>query len=107
MIKISILYQNNKNARFDRDYYINHHIPLAIKLLSPYSGFKGVSVECGLSGATPETEAAFSVMCHFVFNSNDDFIAAFLPHAATLQGDIINYTDIEPIIQISEILIYQ
>jgi len=107
MIKISILYPNNKDSRFDMGYYIDTHMPLAIGLLSAHSGFKGVSVEHGLGGAMPGTDAAYSVMCHFLFDSTEDFIAAFMPHAAVLQGDMPNYTDIAPIIQISEVLISQ
>lgn len=105
MIKISILYPNTQTVRFDFDYYLNQHIPLASKLLGDHSGYKGVSVERGLSGAMPNTEATYLAMSHFLFNSSEDFMAAFMPHAALLQGDIINYTDIEPIIQINEILI--
>jgi hypothetical protein len=44
-------------------------------------------------------------MCHYLFDSADDFIAGFLPHAAQLQGDIPNYTDIKPVIQFNRILI--
>jgi len=107
MIKISILYPNNPNVWFDLSYYLDKHMPLSIRLLSANSGFEGVSVECGLGGAMPGTEAAYIVMCHFLFNSAEDFMAAFDPHAAVLQGDMPNYTDIEPIIQISEVLISQ
>lgn len=107
MIKISILYPNDQNARFDFDYYINTHMPLSIRLLSVHSGFKSVTVERGLSGAIPGTEATYLAMCQFVFDSTDDFMAAFMPHAALLQGDMVNYTNIEPIIQINEVLISQ
>jgi len=51
------------------------------------------------------TDAAYIAMCHFLFDSTEDFMAAFMPHAEALQGDIPNYTDIEPIIQLSETLI--
>ena len=105
MIKISILYPNNKGARFDMRYYIDTHMPLSIGLLSAHSGFKGVSVERGIAGAIPGTDAAYVAMCHFLFDSADDFMAAFIPHAAVLQGDMGNYTDIEPVIQINEVLI--
>jgi uncharacterized protein (TIGR02118 family) len=44
-------------------------------------------------------------MCHLLFNSIEDFIAAFTPHAEVLQGDIANYTDIEPVIQFNEVLL--
>ena len=105
MIKISILYPNTKGSRFDMSYYIDTHMPLSIGLLSTHSGFKGVSVERGLGGALPGTDAAYIAMCHYLFNSAEDFMAAFTPHAAVLQGDMPNYTDIEPIIQVSEVLI--
>ena len=105
MIKISILYPNNKDSRFNMRYYIDTHMPLSIGLLSTHSGFKGVSVERGLGGAMPGTDAAYIAMCHYLFNSTEDFMAAFTPHASVLQGDMSNYTDIEPIIQVSEFLI--
>jgi uncharacterized protein (TIGR02118 family) len=44
-------------------------------------------------------------MCHYLFDTADDFMAAFLPHAAELQGDMPNYTDIAPVIQVSEVAI--
>lgn len=105
MIKISILYPNNKGSRFDLSYYIKTHMPMSIDLLSPYSGFRGVSVEHGLGGGVPGTEAAYVAMCHFLFDSVENFMAAFTPHAAILQGDMPNYTNIEPIIQVNEVLI--
>ena len=105
MTKISILYPNNKGARFDMPYYVNTHMPLSIKLLSTHPGFKGVSVERGLGGAEPGTDAAYIAMCHFLFDSIEDFMAAFVPHAARLQGDMPNYTDTKPVIQFNEVLI--
>jgi hypothetical protein len=32
-------------------------------------------------------------------------MAAFAPNAAALQGDIPNYTDVAPVIQVNEVLI--
>jgi uncharacterized protein (TIGR02118 family) len=107
MIKISILYPNNKDAHFDFDYYLNTHMPLAVKLLSQHSGYQGVSVEKGISGAMPGSLPNYCAMCHFLFTSAQDFMAAFMLHAEVLQNDIINYTDIVPIIQINEVLISQ
>jgi uncharacterized protein (TIGR02118 family) len=105
MIKVSILYPAREGTRFDVGYYVQTHMPLSIRLLSAHPGFRGVSVERGLSGATPEAAPAFLASCQFLFESAEQFIEAFLPHAATLQGDMPNYTDIEPVIQFNEILI--
>ena len=103
MNRISILYPSN--GRFDFAYYIETHMPMAIELLSAHPGFKGVSVERGLAGAVPSSEPAYIAMCHFLFESVEDFMAAFIPNAAVLQGDIPNYTDVKPVIQVSEVLI--
>jgi len=107
MIKISILYPNSPNSRFDLPYYIGTHMPMSIGLLGAHPGFKGVSVEQGLGGAVPGTDAAYIALCHFHFDSLESFMDAFMPHAAALQGDMPNYTDIEPIIQVSKVLISQ
>lgn len=104
MIKISILYPNS--GKFDMDYYLNTHMPRSIELLSKGRGYRGVSVERGLGGAAPGSPPAHVAMCHYLFDTSNDFMAAFLPHAAELQGDMPNYTDIEPIIQISEVAIH-
>ncbi|QDZ26766.1 EthD family reductase [Noviherbaspirillum sp. UKPF54] len=105
MVRISILYPNNKGSRFNIPYYVETHMPMSIKLLSAHPGFKGVSVEHGLGGAVPGSEPTFIAMCHFLFNSVEDFLAAFMPNAPVLQADMPNYTDIEPVIQFNEVLI--
>ncbi len=105
MVKISILYPNTEDRRFDLKYYVEQHMPLSIELLSEHPGFVSVSVERGVAGADPDAAPAFVATCHYVFRSVEDFLAAFMPHAARLQGDMPAYTDIAPIIQINEILI--
>ncbi|MBV9672535.1 MAG: EthD family reductase [Verrucomicrobia bacterium] len=105
MTKICILYPNSQGSRFDMRYYLDTHMPRSIQLLSAHRGFKGVSVERGLSGAEPGTNAAYIAMCLFLFDSIEDFMDAFMPHMADLQGDIPNYTDIKPVIQFNEVLI--
>ena len=107
MNKISILYPNIQGSRFDVSYYIEIHMPMSIRLLSAHPGFKGVSVERGIGGAEPGAEPAYIAMCHFLFNSVEDFLAAFVPNAEVLQSDMRNYTDIAPVIQFNEVLISQ
>jgi uncharacterized protein (TIGR02118 family) len=105
MIRISIFYPNVSGSRFDFEYYVEKHMPRSIQLLSAHPGFRGVSVERGLGGATPGSDPTYSAVCHYLFESADAFMAAFTPHAAELQGDIPNYTNVAPVIQINEVLI--
>jgi len=100
----SILYPNHPDSRFDLDYSVETHMPMSIDLLGAHPSFKGVSVEQGLGGIVPGREAAYIVMCHFLFDSLENFMAAFTPHAAVLQGDMPNYTNIEPVIQFNDVL---
>ena len=105
MIKVSIFYPNKEGSHFDADYYFGTHMPMAIDRLG--ATLRGVSVEYGLSGGLPASPPPFVATCHFLFDSVDAFMTAFMPHAEELQGDIPNYTNIETVIQISEVRISQ
>lgn len=102
MITVSILYPAKPGGRFDFDYYANKHMPRAVELLSAHPGYRGVAIERGLGGAEPGHAAAFTAACFYHFTTTEDFLAAFLPNAPELQGDIAAYTDIEPLIQFNE-----
>ena len=105
MIVVSIFYPNTPGARFDMDYYIQRHMPMSIEKLSVAKGFRGVSVERGVGGAEPGSPPTYIAVCQYLFDSVEEFLAAFQPHAKLLQGDILNYTDIQAVIQFSEVII--
>jgi uncharacterized protein (TIGR02118 family) len=98
-IKLSILYPNIDGKKFNKEYYLNTHMPMSMKLQSPR--VKSVNVDFGLSGL-PGEKPPYVVICHFVYDSFEAFEAAFMPHSEILTKDIQNYTDIEPVIQFSE-----
>ena len=66
---------------------------------------KHLAVEQGLSGVEPGSRPTYFMMFHLYFDSIEAFQTAFGPHAQTIMGDIPNYTDIQPTIQISEVKI--
>jgi uncharacterized protein (TIGR02118 family) len=103
MIKVSILYPNKPGGRFDVEYYLNFHMPLANRLLEP--ALKAVQVEIGESGASPDQMQPFAAIVGFTCESLAAFDEAFQPHAAELRADMPNYTDIEPVMQVSAIRI--
>jgi uncharacterized protein (TIGR02118 family) len=103
--RISILYPNRPGSRFDMSYYLDRHMPRSIELLSAHPGWRGVMVDKGVAGTEPGAPPAYAAMCHFLFDSAESFMAAFMPHAPELQGDIANYTDVAPVIQINEVMI--
>ena len=102
MIRVNILYPTKPGGRFDFDYYLNKHIPMSKALLGP--ALKGIVIEQGMMGAPPQVEPPYVALCHMTFESIEVFLAAFMPNAAQLQGDIANYTDSEPVIQFSAVM---
>lgn len=103
MIKVSILYPNLPGRRFDIDHYLTVHMPLSIERLGP--SMRSITVELGVSPGPPWPDAAFVAAAHFVCESREAYEAAFFTHMAELEADMPNYTDIEAVIQISEIAI--
>ena len=103
MIKVSVFYPNEEGKKFDMEYYCNKHIPMVQQKLG--AAVKGVSVEQGLSGAEPGSQAAYIAMAHLSFDSVEAFQTAFGPHAKEIMGDVHNYTEIKSWIQISEVKI--
>ena len=101
MIRVSVLYQNSEGKKFDMGYYCNQHIPMVKQKLG--AACRRVDVDQGLSGAQPGSQPAFVAIAHLLFDSVDSFRKAFGPHADTIMGDIPNYTDIQPTIQINEV----
>lgn len=104
MIKLSIFYPDSEGKKFDKEYYINTHMALSIKLQGDY--IKHVEVEFGFSGGSPGSKPPFIAVCNFFYDSFEAFEKAFMPHAETLMKDITNYTDIETVIQFSEVKLY-
>ena len=101
MVKVSVLYPNDDGKKFDMSYYLKTHIPLVRKLLG--TACTNAAVDQGIAGGTPGSKAPYAVIGHLFFNSIEDFITSFTPNASAITGDIPNYTDITPVIQINEV----
>jgi len=103
LIKVSFLYPEPKDKTFDMEYYIHKHIPIVLGLLG--DKVKLGAIERGLSGSKPGSAASFVVMAHLYFNSIQAFEESYHPNEAEILKDMANYTDIEPIIQVSEVVV--
>lgn len=102
MIKVSVMYPNVEGAKFDIDYYCKSHIPMVRQKLG--DALQGVEVEKGLANEAGKSPA-YIAFGHLYFESVEAFRAAFGEHGKTFQQDIPNYTDIVPVLQISEVMI--
>jgi uncharacterized protein (TIGR02118 family) len=103
MVKVSVFYPNRPGSHFDMSYYCSKHIPMVQRLLA--STLKSVAVEEGIAGANPGSPPTYLALGHLYFESVDAFIQAWGPQAQEIVGDVPNYTNCEPIIQISTVKI--
>jgi uncharacterized protein (TIGR02118 family) len=103
MIKVSVMYPNTPGARFDHAYYRDQHMPLLKSRMGDYC--KYYTVDKGLSGGAPGEPATYVGMCHIFCETLADFQAGFGPHAGEILADIANYTDLVPVMQISEVVV--
>lgn len=103
MIKVSVMYPNTPGARFNHDYYRDRHMPLVKARMG--ARCKYYTVDKGLAGAEPGTPATYVAMCHIFCDSLEAFQAGFGPHAKEILADIPKYTDLSPVIQMSEVVV--
>ncbi|MET0383895.1 MAG: EthD family reductase, partial [Burkholderiaceae bacterium] len=99
----SVMYPNTPGSRFDHEYCRDKHMPLVKALMG--AACKYYTIDKGLSGDTPGSPPRYIGVCHIFSNTLEEFQAGFEPHAREIQHDIPNYTDLLPVIQISEAVV--
>ena len=103
MIKVSVMNPKTPGHKFDHAYYANHHMPMVKRKLG--DACRSYTVDKGLAGGAPDAPATYVAMCHIFCDSVEAFQTAFGPHAQAIMADISNYTDLGPVIQISEVVV--
>jgi len=103
MIKVSVMYPNIPGVRFNHEYYRDKHMPMVKALLGDACSY--YTIDKGLTGSAPGNAATYIAMCHIFSESIEVFLAASAPHAQAMEEDLINYTDLSPIMQISEVVV--
>ena len=101
MIKVGVFYPYKEGSRFDMKYYLEKHLPMVRQKLG--GAVKSMGVEQGIAGGTPGAPITYQVIAHMICESVEAFQSAFGPQAATIMADVPNYTDLQPIVQISEV----
>ena len=101
MFSVTVLYPKTATSRFDMEYYLNHHTPLVRERLTPM-GLTGVDLKEGIAGGTPGTTQAYTMITQLNFGSMEDLQSAMATHGPELIGDIPNFTDVQPQMQISQ-----
>lgn len=101
MIRVYVMYPYSEGCRFDFEYYENVHMPLCHRLLASH-GLTGTFVGRGKDGGGPGVPPEYVCVGGMEFDSVKDYHRGVKAHGAELQADFPKYTDITPILVVSE-----
>jgi len=101
MATLSVLYPRTAGATFDYDYYQTRHLPLAVQRWAD-AGLTGGEALLG-KAAVDGSDAPFFAIGIIHFESAEALHAALTgEHASEVVGDIANFTNVQPIMQVNE-----
>ncbi|MBS1831574.1 MAG: EthD family reductase [Acidobacteria bacterium] len=103
MIRALVLYPSTA-TRFDFDYYLTKHTPLLEQLWKPL-GLVSVSISRGVSGLLPGTQPSYTVATVLTFESPEALSKAVSNGGAQILADIPNFTDVQPDVQVCDVLL--
>ena len=103
MVRITVLYPAGEGKKFDHDYYVRKHMALVRQRLGKY-GLVRTEVDKGVAGGAPGAPAPYVTAGHLYFIALADFQKGMGEHGKEIMADVPNYTNIQPQIQISEII---
>ena len=101
MFKVEILYPNGEDKTFDMDYYEKKHMPMVAGLLGKNLSF--YEINRGIAGRTPNDRVPFVAIGYFYVKDVAEYNKAIAQNRDAVVSDFKNYTNIQPILQISEI----
>lgn len=99
--KVEILYPNGDDKTFDMDYYEKKHMPMVAGFLG--KNLKFYEIDKGIAGRTSNDKPPFAAIGYFYINDVAEYNKAIAQNIDTIINDFKNYTNIQPVVQISEI----
>ena len=102
LIKISIMYPYAEGKTFNMAYYETKHMPMVAGFLG--SNLVKYTIEKGLGNGIPNQPLPFMAIGIFYVKSLGDYQAAIGPKRDAIRADFANYTNITPVILVSEVI---
>jgi uncharacterized protein (TIGR02118 family) len=102
MIKMTILYPNGEDKKFDMDYYVNKHFTLLKRLFG--DAMKTTAIDKGMAGGTPGAPIPYLAIGYLYFENITAYQDGIKIHLEEILADIPKYTNSTPVVQISEVI---
>lgn len=101
LFKVAILYPNGEGKTFDMDYYETKHMPMVAGFLG--KTLKFYEIDKGIAGRTPNDKVPYLAVGYFYVKDVTEYNKAVGQHRDAIVSDFKNYTNVQPIIQVSEV----
>lgn len=101
MFKVEILYPNGEGKTFDMDYYEKKHMPMVAGFIG--SNLKFYEIDKGVAGRTPTDPVPYLAAGYFYISNVAEYSKAIAQNREAVIGDFKNYTNIQPVVHITEI----
>jgi len=102
LIKVSILYPFAEGKTFNMEYYETKHMPMVAKFLG--SNLVKYTIEKGVASGMPNTPLPYMAIGSFYVKDLGAYQAAIAPNRDAIRADFPNYTNIAPVILVSEVV---
>ena len=102
LIKISVMYPYAEGKTFNMEYYETKHMPMVAGYLG--SNLVKYTIEKGLSSGIPNQPLPFMAIGTFYVKSLSEYQAAIAPNRDAIRADFVNYTNVAPVILVSEVV---
>lgn len=104
MVRVHVMYPHREGARFDVEYYAKSHMDLVREAFAGY-GLVDVRVDEGVFAGSSRQPPVYTCVGTLTFETLEQYKAAFREKGEPLLADIPNFTDIEPVVQVSEAVV--
>lgn len=101
MVKVAIMYPNAEDTTFDMDYYTTKHMPMAAELFG--EALTAMVIDKCLGGGAPDSPPAYKAVGYFYFADMPTFQEEMGKHGPTLRDDVPNYTNVKPVVMVSQV----
>jgi uncharacterized protein (TIGR02118 family) len=102
LIKVSVMYPYAEGKTFDMEYYETKHMPMVAGFLG--SNLVKYTIEKGVASGIPNQPLPFMAIGTFYIKSLSDYQAAIGPNRDAIRADFTNYTNVTPVILVSEVV---
>jgi uncharacterized protein (TIGR02118 family) len=103
MVRLTVMYPAIPGSRFDWSYYLGPHLELSRRLLTS-RGLVRTEIDRGIGGFPPGAPPPNHAIGHLFFRTLADLTSALEATASEFVADQRNYTDVQSVVQISEVV---